>query len=541
MKKIAVYAAALLMLCGAAARAQAVPEIDCNVDTGIVCVTGALGEELAESTVSLTVYKTDAGMSDTALTADGTLNWYAQTAADKTGAYNFSFAMLGERGVKYTFSIAADGLDGAEEKEFVYYPREEASAVILPELAAAKQSGDADRVLALVQTYKDFLQLDMSHYSALDEAMRRTACTNLLAAELTSIPSFKKAFSDCSTIVYLNGIDDAALYETELIKFLEPDAPTAVRYFGKSDLKSSIINTMMATDYKLKSEMLQYFNDTVFAAAANKAEVWGDMLTLLTDAKAELGIDLGRYDRLGSRGADAIKLMLGKVYKSCADIKKGYDTAVAAIGNTSSDNSSSGGGGGGGGSVATLPQTVGQTEYFGDLSTVEWARESINALRLKGIVSGDENGNFNPGRNVSRAEYVKMLVCALGMSGYESGLAFADVPEGAWYYDYVMTAAANGLVSGVGADSFGPDMNITRQDAAVIIYRAAGLGAAGDECDIADENEISDYAKDAVRALYKSGILSGVGDGRFAPKNNMTKAEAAVVICKFINRAEVAN
>ncbi|HHW00656.1 MAG TPA: S-layer homology domain-containing protein, partial [Clostridiaceae bacterium] len=51
-----------------------------------------------------------------------------------------------------------------------------------------------------------------------------------------------------------------------------------------------------------------------------------------------------------------------------------------------------------------------------------------------------------------------------------------------------------------------------------------------------DEAEISGYAKEAVAAIQKAGIIKGTGDGRFAPKNNATRAEAAVIIYRLLNR-----
>ena len=78
---------------------------------------------------------------------------------------------------------------------------------------------------------------------------------------------------------------------------------------------------------------------------------------------------------------------------------------------------------------------------------------------------------------------------------------------------------------------------MSRQDMAVVIYRTAeklGLKISGEAESFADSSDISDYAKDAVKALTAKGIINGMGDGTFAPKATVTRAQAAKVIYGLI-------
>ena len=85
---------------------------------------------------------------------------------------------------------------------------------------------------------------------------------------------------------------------------------------------------------------------------------------------------------------------------------------------------------------------------------------------------------------------------------------------------------------------FGTGRTITRQDMAVMIYRAAvaaDVQLPGGYVEFSDEAMIADYAKDSVAALAGAGIINGVGDGRFNPDGNATRAEATVILARIMN------
>ena len=80
---------------------------------------------------------------------------------------------------------------------------------------------------------------------------------------------------------------------------------------------------------------------------------------------------------------------------------------------------------------------------------------------------------------------------------------------------------------------FGTGLEITRQDAAVMLARA--IGAENGEGSFSDDSEIADYAKGSVYALKDKGIISGREDGSFDPYGKCTRAECAVMISKAID------
>lgn len=168
-----------------------------------------------------------------------------------------------------------------------------------------------------------------------------------------------------------------------------------------------------------------------------------------------------------------------------------------------------------------------------------WAIPYVMKLYTHGVVQGDENGNFQPGKSVSREEFVKMLVLALDVPESETDIVFADMEQGAWYRDYIQAAVAAGIVRGVSEQRFGVGETITREDMATMIYRAVtylkqNIGNSEHAATITDAQDISSYAQEAVSALVRGGVISGNETGEFLPKDQSTRAEAAKMLAMLM-------
>lgn len=176
---------------------------------------------------------------------------------------------------------------------------------------------------------------------------------------------------------------------------------------------------------------------------------------------------------------------------------------------------------------------------FADIDENFWAGEAINYLAQKEIISGTGNGSFEPYRNVTREEFTKMLILANDLMVDYAVPTFDDAARHDWFYPYVASAQNTGIVTGYSADCFGVGDNITRQDMAVLIYRAflhkgTELKSVRDSITFFDDAEIDDYAKDAVYSLYKAGIINGFDNGSFGPGKYATRAEAAKMLFESI-------
>ncbi len=150
----------------------------------------------------------------------------------------------------------------------------------------------------------------------------------------------------------------------------------------------------------------------------------------------------------------------------------------------------------------------------------------------KGLMKGTETNIFEPDSEVTRAMFVTVLYRmenepTAGISG------FSDVRTGSWYSKAVAWASNNGIVKGITNTEFAPDDNITREQMAAIIYRYLAFKehdvSVQGRPSFTDTDEISEYALDAVMWLNDKKIILGEDNGRFAPKNNATRAQAAAI------------
>lgn len=192
----------------------------------------------------------------------------------------------------------------------------------------------------------------------------------------------------------------------------------------------------------------------------------------------------------------------------------------------------------GGVSAPTTPQPAENTG-FSDMTSSHWAYHYVKELVEKGIISGYDDNTFKPNNNVTREEFIKMIVGASGLYKPDAECSFSDVSPDAWYYRYVASAYTNEVVNGIDDRTFGVGNKITRQDVAVIAARIltrfnSDVSGSG-EVTLTDFDTISDYAQDSVKLLNGMGIINGFDDGTFMPYNALTRAEAATIIHKLIS------
>ncbi len=172
--------------------------------------------------------------------------------------------------------------------------------------------------------------------------------------------------------------------------------------------------------------------------------------------------------------------------------------------------------------------------FFVDVDqNYSWVVQPVDYLANHKVVSGTANCVYSPEKALSRADFVMMLNRAYDMNDYVGGGSFADVPDGAYYSDAVSAAKNLGIVSGDQNGNFNPGSALTRQDAMVMLRRTldkTGLKFPdGGLTAFADASAVSPYAQADVAALADAGIISGA-NGKLTPKNPVTRAEMAVML-----------
>ncbi|MNO27134.1 Arabinogalactan endo-1,4-beta-galactosidase precursor [compost metagenome] len=182
----------------------------------------------------------------------------------------------------------------------------------------------------------------------------------------------------------------------------------------------------------------------------------------------------------------------------------------------------------------TDPSTEQTTESgFSDIFG-HWAEANIKRAVSEGIVKGYTDGTFKPNATVTRAEFAVMLMNALKPTGKGVELGFKDsIPV--WAEQSIAQALEAKIIRGYEDGTFRPAASITRSELAVMITGAAGVEfTTGSSTGFTDESQIPAWAKDAVAAAKKLGIVSGRNGSLFAPNETATRAEAVTILMNLL-------
>ena len=174
---------------------------------------------------------------------------------------------------------------------------------------------------------------------------------------------------------------------------------------------------------------------------------------------------------------------------------------------------------------------------FADLTAGSWYYGGVRCALENGLMTGTSARTFAPDRPVTRAMLVTILWRLAG-EPYGRVSPFEDVLPGSWYAQAVSWAYDKGIVTGVTATSFQPGAPVTREQLCAILCRYAALTgkntAASASLDAyTDRAQVSAYAEASVRWALQAGLLTGVGDGRLAPRSGATRAQLAVLLQRF--------
>ncbi|MCM3205268.1 S-layer homology domain-containing protein [Paenibacillus illinoisensis] len=177
---------------------------------------------------------------------------------------------------------------------------------------------------------------------------------------------------------------------------------------------------------------------------------------------------------------------------------------------------------------------------FTDVPAYHWASPVIHELAAKLIVQGTHGGLFEPGREVTRAEFASMLVHSLGLTT-AGEMEFRDVAADRWYAAPISIAYKAGIVSGKSRDAFEPDLPITREEMAVMVMKGYSLGKDQEPVDtngiiFGDMNLVAPWAADSVTEAANRGLIQGNRHAKFEPKGIASRAEAAQVIYNLIQK-----
>lgn len=369
--------------------------------------------------------------------------------------------------------------------------------------------------------------------------------------------AYKSLWTNADTLSILD------LYNRDLSK------PEKVWYWelelsGESDFaslspeeKEKALKMVKDAKYTKKTDLANGFNDATALSLFRLVETREDLTALIAEdgkyasyfAEARGVIANADLDELGLSTLYTNVLTLNAACESKSGIKTIFENSIPTSGGndggaddvtpstpvTNTGGYKGGSGGSGGGKAGTTPPVSSGKTPFKDVEANHWASGYIEKLYIDGAINGVSSEAFAPSSTVARQDFVKILIGALKMELSESPSVFSDAPSGAYYEKYIMTAYEKGLINGLSDGVFGAGVNITRQDAAVIMARILDMNnvKSGAGTSFNDAATVSDYAKDAVAKVSANKIFGGDDKNNFNPASPLTRAEACAIICRL--------
>ena len=180
---------------------------------------------------------------------------------------------------------------------------------------------------------------------------------------------------------------------------------------------------------------------------------------------------------------------------------------------------------------------------FADFDPNAWYHEAVDYAVTNGLMNGAASDRFDPDGITTRAMLVTLLYRLEKEPAVSGRNPFDDVENGRWYTDAVIWANDNGIVTGYGDGRFGPMDPITREQFAAILFRYAenrgyDTSKAADLSGYEDASSISPWALDAMKWANAERLITGRTATLLIPGGNTTRAEAAAILMRFIEKTK---
>ncbi|MBR1821098.1 MAG: DUF362 domain-containing protein [Clostridia bacterium] len=182
--------------------------------------------------------------------------------------------------------------------------------------------------------------------------------------------------------------------------------------------------------------------------------------------------------------------------------------------------------------VVPLAQTIDAAAIPADVAEDAWYADAVLYVTENGLMD-PLGSSFVPNADTPREIIAESLWRANGRKTVSAGVGFSDVT--AANKAAIDWAVESGVVNGMGGGKFGTGLNVSRQDFAVMLWRAAGKPSASGNVSFGDAASIADYAKEAAAWTEENGIINGI-DGNFAPQSNVTRAQVATILQRYLER-----
>ncbi len=320
-----------------------------------------------------------------------------------------------------------------------------------------------------------------------------------------------------------------------------------INHAGVQELLSTDANSVMYFDFQ---GLNGYFKDIVSLIA----EIDGTVSeSEVSEMHAAFDLIFGPFDSITSTGNISNKAVSAVIdfnfdLEALIDLIENADPSAFDVFNETEDG---------------LEQITDPADDFGDVENEDWFSDDVYYLTANHVVSGYDDGEYKPANDVTRAEFLKIVLESLAgeglidvSNGYYSN--FDDVNYYDWHIKYIDTAYregiaigypddvdeeeyTGGLISSSSTGKFYPDSPITRAEAAAILSNVIyylGLesdAATPDAAEIFEDVDADDWFVTNVAEVYKFGVMKGMNSYQFYPNKNLNRAETAALVRNLID------
>lgn len=424
---------------------------------------------------------------------------------------------------KYMIHVFSDGIKSMQNLVLM---KSDSVTALYNELNAGKNSGEITA----------FLDTHMSDFAIEDSEDTQRIGKYIYSMYKAGKSDVQSVYRELSKIILFtdfqkNNMNFSALEKQSGIYFKNEIFQNGSLTSAQKDALVVLLSNETDTDTDLDS----IIEDRTFAAAVQTVSD-SDSLKTLVENKFDSDERLDSYKNIKNDYKQG--LIIDEIYKN----KNSFKTSEEVIKKIKelSDNPKNGESESTGTDKRPSAPTGGATvkgdsganasSSFADIDN-HWAKDVINSAKKLSVVNGDGNNNFYPDRNVTRAEFVKMIVSLSKWSKIDKKSRFNDVFAEDWYAPYIEAAAEKGIVGGFDG-SFRPNVAITREDAVVILDRLIGENSTDAQSEeFEDIYEVSDYAVESIYKMTRMNILQGY-NSLIRPKDNITRAESVALVIR---------
>ena len=179
---------------------------------------------------------------------------------------------------------------------------------------------------------------------------------------------------------------------------------------------------------------------------------------------------------------------------------------------------------------------------FSDVTDDAWYAPAISYCYEHGIMGGTSDTMFSPDSPMTRAMLTVVLYRMADSPEISGSPSFTDAAADTWYSDAVVWASESGIISGYGDGVFGVNDAVTREQMATILWHYESSPAGTIKAvEFSDSNAVSQWAQAAVSWARASGIINGRSGNRFDPQTNVTRGEAAMMLYRWLDGGSSSN